>query len=390
LFLNRSRCDAFCSHAVSAVVVLALSSCLPLASNAQFLRIGPFDFEVGTELEGIYTTNVEQERPSETDADREDWYYVISLFADSEASLSPRTIVSLDTGLSIERHLNRPDLDNTQDPFGRFRLDVSTELGANTTVFGDVSYEQRHQDEDFKDADQDTTTIGAAVEYKLFKRLSPTYTYERKKEELMDEDDVVVAGGDDDEWEVTQNIALKFTIFERPKLTYSFGYEKDSTKQDKWLPKHTVDLTDDLELFNLPNLTLSVGASYTYEKDDTVEHEISRTAHQSLNVAREPVDTLGSTSDTDNTKVSYNLTKEDLFIYNLVFTFTASYEIDDPLETDAETEKIWTYDVGLVHSRALTRKLSRSLAYNYSYEDSDQESEILDEHRVTLSFTYMF
>ena len=38
----------------------------------------------------------------------------------------------------------------------------------------------------------------------------------------------------------------------------------------------------------------------------------------------------------------------------------------------------------------LSRRLGRSIAYNYFYEDISNFDEPLKEHRVTLSYTYDF
>ena len=61
-------CAARAGGLLAWVLVLAM----PCVASAQFLRIGPFNFTAKAKLEGVYTTNVEQERPSEATEDRED------------------------------------------------------------------------------------------------------------------------------------------------------------------------------------------------------------------------------------------------------------------------------------------------------------------------------
>lgn len=403
--------------------------------------MGPFDFTAGAKVEGVYTTNVEQERPSETTADREDYYIVTSLSLNSRTTVTPNTELNLDTGAAIEEHFNRPDLNNSTEPFGRFRLssatrmryltlmgdvfmertsesqegvyvpggrkkrDVSDEAGytvglewRRNTVFAEGSYgfrRERHQDEEFTDGDEDETTIGFSAGWQFSRRLALTYDYEQTKTELVNQLD---GGGDgEDEWDDTQEVGLRLTVLERPLFTYTFGYEKDN--EDPWETKHTFDLSDD---FETRKLRLKVMASYSEEEepeeDDisftygaSLEHQLSQSARHGLSVTREPVETFGSTEDTDNTTVGYMFQKDDLFIYNLNLRFDVEYSRDKPTErTVNPEEKRLTYRTSLEYVRALTRRLERRLAYLYSYEDSNIEDEALLEHRVTLSFDYTF
>ncbi|MCB1101937.1 MAG: hypothetical protein KDL10_06215, partial [Kiritimatiellae bacterium] len=114
---------------------------LPATGSAQFLRLGPFDFDAKTGLEGIYTTNVDEVRPSEATAEMEDYYAIWSFDLFSTTAFNPNTKVQLDTGISIEKHANRPDLDNSESPFGRFLLRFDTDLN-RFVVYGEVSYEK--------------------------------------------------------------------------------------------------------------------------------------------------------------------------------------------------------------------------------------------------------
>lgn len=416
---------------------------------AQFMRLGPFDLSLKGRLEGIYTTNVEQERPENATAEMEDFYFVTGLDANGVARMMPRTILNLDTGISVEKHLNRPDLDNTSSPFGRVRLDARTELARYLTAEADVSFEhlsesaedeyapgrektrdprtmfsygagvewaprwltinssysfsrERHQENQFKSGDQDETTIDFGVDIKPSKYFGVGYTYQWKRTKLVNQPET------DDDWETEENIYMDvpITILERPRLTYSFGLERKKTEEDqgKWEPKHTIDLGDDLPLFESPHLKLSFNAQYTYkreeepESDDVtfiygakLEHQISRTAKQTFSAKQEPVDTFGSRNDTEQTSFGYLFQKNDLFIYNLNLSLGVEWKRDKPLGADAgEIERTWNYRANLTYNRMLSRRLTRIIEYAYTREESNLEDEPLVEHRVTLNYTYTF
>lgn len=424
------------------LLVLVLGLLLPHVASAQFLRIGPFNFTAKARLEGIYTTNVEQERESEATDERQDYYIITGLDLASRAEMSPSTALDIETGIAVEKHFKRPDLDNSTDPFGKLRLAALTELGRYTfnafasaertsesaedtydpegrkkrdvrdeydygamlnwkreglTVQGSIDFaSERHADEAYQDADQDEQTLNFMANWRIMRNLGVSYTMERTKTDIINDPDSSAA------WKSTETISLDWLlpILKRPSLTYSLGLEKEDTDEEKgkWEPIHTLNLADAWDLS--PVLRLSVAAMYSYEQNPeendisftcmaSLEHEIGQTAVQTLNVIKEPVSTLGSTAETDNTTVHYNFTKRDLFIYNLTWTVDVDYSLDEPLES-AESETTWTYGVGLTHTRAMTRKIDRELGYRYDREDSSLQDEILDEHRVTLSYVYTF
>lgn len=432
-----------CGVRAGFLLVVALLLLLPGVASAQFLRIGPFDFTAKATLGGVYTTNVEQERESEATEERQDYYIITGLDLASRAEMSPSTALDIETGISIEEHANRKDLNDASDPFGRFRLSSMTELGRYTlnafggfertsessedtydpegrkkrdvrdeseygaglkwergglTVEGTFDFtSERHADEEYQDADQDEQTLNLMANWRIMKDLGVSYTMERTKTDILNDPD------SDAGWESTETVSLDWLlpILKRPSLTYSLGLEKEDTDEEKgeWEPIHTLNLSDMWDLS--PVLKLSVSAMYSYEQNPeendisftcmaSLEHDIGRTAMQMLSVTKEPVSTLGSTAETDNTAVHYNFTKRDLFVYNLTWTVDVDYSLDEPLDSAEESETTWTYGMGLTHSRALTRKIERQLAYRYDREDSSLEDEILDEHRVTLSYVYTF
>lgn len=422
--------------------------CLPLVSSAQFLRLGMFDVSMEAKLDLIYTTNVEGQRPSETVEEREDYYIVPELTLTGEAPFGRDTTLTLDTSLGFEKHFIRTDLDNETAPFGRVRLDSRTELARYTVnLYGGFEREyaeeddiyvpgnrssrdvtdtleyggeviwswrslelgghydfsmERHLDPTFEDGDEDETAWGADVTWQLRPDLSATYSYERTR--------TVLIHGIEDEpvWEVDESLTLdwELPLWERPKITYSLGAERESVIEDpeeegsgEWELTHALSAEGEWDLSSVVRLTLN--ADYQYEKvpeeDDIaftygagLEHEISRTAKQTLTADREPVDTFGSKNDTDSTTVEYQFSKNDLFVYGLQLAAGVSWSRDEPMEEGSVVEKTVEYTLTLTHSRALSRRLARELMYEYTVEDSNLEDELLIEHRVTLTFTYLF
>lgn len=429
--------------------LLVLMLVLPCLAHAQFMRIGPFDLDVNTALQFIYTTNVDGNRKSEAVLEREDYYLVWSLGAQLGGPTTPTAELTLDTAISVEKHFVRDDLDNASDPFGNLSLTHDMELGRfqlptaiilrreNTQdddgtirIFipgqrqerivqdtrsinqgvnwsrepfsfnSSFSYSQtRYPDPEFRDGDEDSYAAGFGLTWDMFRwggdrRLSSFYNYSQDKTDLLNRPEGAGSG----EWSRSQSLGLSLQVLTRPNLTYSFGYSKDGNAD--WRYTHNASISDLWELS--PTVIINASASYTIDEqpqdDDiaftysgSIEHQIGETLRHSLRVSRQPVDTFGSTSDTDSTSIGYALSKSDLFFANLTFNFGVNHEINKPQGPEAgPTEESTTYTVGLSHSAALSRRLSRTFGYVYSYETNKQESEPIDEHRVTLGLSFTF
>lgn len=427
--------------AVAAAALLFLPCAV---THAQFIRIGPFDFAATTKLEGIYTTNVDGVRPDSTDKEMKDYYASASFDLESTVNLFRNSVVDLSTGVTIERHARRKDLDTLSEPFGRARIDTAFDFGrytlrlnlANETttstkedtfvpsgesrqtrdvntitdygaelewkrndfvVIGGVNGSQeRHQEEQFKSGDQDTYESYLNADWQFSQRLGLNYAYQRDKTDLINDPDTFSG------WNEKHTVGLDFMILERPNFVYTLGAEQSSVQDEKidWEPTHTFSLKDSLDLSR--TLQFSGDAQYKYAdklaSDEValtcnlaLDNEVSRTVRQSLSLNKEPANTFGSTTKTDVTAVDYKFTKQDLFVYNLTLTFAVGFSHNKPMDTpEDEPENIWTYDVSLLHERALSRKLQRTLEYTYHYEKSSLISENLVEHQVTLGFSYTF
>lgn len=421
----------------------------PTHGWTQFLRLGPMEFEAETQVDAIYTTNVEQERPSETDEEREDYYGILSLRLNSNAELSRYFIVNAQAGLGIEKHWNRPDLDNSTAPFSELTADAAAELGRyvitalagyrrtaesqesiyipgarkkrdvrDETEWGagilyDIEWltlgseytftTERHEDPEFTDADQDETTINSEISYQPLDFFGVSFRDERDKTKLVNEETTAA------EWEVTQTISLDFglTIIEAPQLTYSLGLEKEddvsNEEEGAWEWVHNFALSDQRDLSE--SIRYALGVNYSLEDNEesddvaltysgSIEQDLSLTTAHAFRFSRTPVQVFGTTEESDQTTYSYVFTKSDLFIYALDLSLGASYTIDKPLsetsEVQIETEKTTTYTANLAYARDLTRRLERVVEYDFSFEDSNIEDENLVEHRVTLSYIYYF
>ena len=425
------------------IVLISSSPVFTAPVHAQILRVGPFDFFAVAKLDAVYTTNVERERKSEAQGEMEDYYLIAALELASIADISYSTTLTLDTGIAVEKHFVRDDLDNSTAPFGRLRLASKTEL-RNLTLNAGYSWERasestpdvvivggrssktrnpqtridygagvdwkggpfsagasydfsqkRHEKEQFKDLDEDRTTYKWGLGWRILDNLALGYENERRLTERVSVPD------DDPEWETTERITVDWRLqfLRKPQVVYTFGIEKEDTqdKKGEWEMLHELSLRDEIE-FN-SRLRFSYQAIYAYEENPEADdirfsygaqlsHDISYSARQTFSANREPKQTLGSTLETDTTTFRYNFTKSDLFLPNLNFLFGAGYQITRPV--DGPEEKILNYDLRLFHEAAYSRRLIRTFAYDYSFENSNIIEEDLVEHRVTWSYEYTF
>jgi hypothetical protein len=416
-------------------VALLLS---PSLAEAQFLRLGPFDFTATTRAGAVYSDNIEQERSYETDAEREDYYVFAGVDLQSVADLTANSSLTIDTGVMYEKHFIRDDLDNSEEPFGRFRADYAQSIRhltlkafygweresesredtyipggrssktrnvGTTTEYGTslewsrdpflvgASYDvekERFDKEEFKDGEKDTTTYHYYGDWKLSDRLTLEADREDETTETPD--------GKQDGWKLTDSVDLAVILLKKPSLTYKLGYEKESTdKEDgKWEPTHTIDLGDGW-VFESPRVKLTLKAAYTYEKDPeeddvtltygaTLDHELAARVKHGLSFEREPRDTFGANEDTDTTTYGYYFNMDDVLIPDLDFRGDVTYEIDKPVS--GPEEKTTTVELALTHTREISARFRRIFRYEYSWEDSNLESEVLTENRVEWSYEY--
>ncbi|MEM7391986.1 MAG: hypothetical protein AAF492_06515, partial [Verrucomicrobiota bacterium] len=109
--------------------VLFLSICVPHHVQGQALRLGRFNFTSVANLEWVYTTNVEGEREDDAEEGREDVFVVAGLTLRSVTETNPNSTLGIDTGISVEKHFRREDLDTLSEPFGNFNVVHSSVFG---------------------------------------------------------------------------------------------------------------------------------------------------------------------------------------------------------------------------------------------------------------------
>jgi len=415
---------------------------------AQFLRLGPFDVDADMSFQGVYSTNVEFERESETDLEREDYFLVYRFDATMLGPTTPTSDLTLTTGLSIEKHFERDDLDTVSDPFGlidlvhnlelsRFKLPTtiqwrrenSEEQDQTSRIFipgqrkervvqdtrtyiqelnwerepftfnSSYSYKElRFMDEEFKEGDEDEQSIMLGVDWNIIQwggedRLNTFYTYDSNKIDLKNIPDDDRSG----RWETDQAFGLRFAILTRPNVAYTWAYRKQD--EEDWRQTHTFDYSDEWELS--PTMQADALVSYTIDEDPReddvlftyaggINHDIGETLNHNIRFSRQPASTFGSTQDTDSTLVTYNITKTDLFFADLAFNGLVSYTIDKPQEEDGEEERTITYTAAFSHVLEMSQRLSRRIEYFYTYENTEDIPESIEEHRIILSFDFSF
>ena len=267
----------------------------------------------------------------------------------------------------------------TRDPFS---------AGANITYT-----RERYLKDRFKSGDKDTTEVDFFGRWQMTDQAGLEYRNENTRDEIVNDP------ADKGDWLTTETITVDWQakLWRRPQLTFSFGVEKEDTKDQEgtWDPTYTVDVSDEYQFGS--RLKLSVNANYKYEDvpeaDDvaftyglTLAHEIGYNAKQTFSATREPRATFGSTQDTDTTTYSYQLSLNDLLLRGLGFTFGYDQEINKP--PSGIEEIIDTLTVTLSHSLQISPRLNRTFSYTYTQEKSSLERDLLIENRVEWMYSY--
>ena len=258
------------------VLVFSLSMALPLilmfpgrTDAANVLRLGPFSFSASTSVAANYSTNVDQARPSDTELEQRDFFFIYGLNLAGEAPLGPRAQLNLSWSLEWERYLERTDLDTDEDdPLGNARIEIPWELGLGLTLSAFAAYDhsletretafagesrnqrdentitsyglalnyargrlravadyiserERHVLEEFQDGDEDRETFSFITSYALLPRLRGVYEFERERtDSVRDPNDYT---GPED----TYAIGFDVDLWLRPSLVYGFRSERE-------------------------------------------------------------------------------------------------------------------------------------------------------------------
>ena len=309
---------------------------------------------------------------------------------------------------------------------GGARRDPTLTREAN--VFGNWNYRklraqasadystELHQDERYQEGDQEEIGLSAGSIWELSKWGGLFYAWDWNKTKM-------IQSGDEDE-ETTHSFgwsgSIPLELVRRPKITYSFGfsYEEETVEDEEptktWDPTHTITVQDEYQLSKSIRLTIAATwqdtwednqPSFTLPGEDTDDNDevtfqynvqfaqqLGPRAQHSLSFTREPRPTFGSMTETETTTYAYNFGIQDVLFRGLGFNFSASYDTSIPLETEAAVmEKTTKLSAGLNHNRQLSRKLARTITYQYSWENSNfHEGDGKEQHLVTYGLSYAF
>ena len=408
------------------------------SAQAQFLRLGPFEFEATAGIEVGYDSNVDEFYPEEMDPDLQqgDFYWMpeFKLFSQPVA-MRPSTTVNLEGRVAYLDYFTRNDLDtelynlsagfDTVHPRLRLHGDASTEFSVESEVdkyvpggasrdplqtdIAGLGFEwnyrklrleglgeykrERHAFEEFQYDDNDEIKLNWAIYLDLFSWGSLFYSSERTYTTYIQPEPDREENENDRKFGLTGSIPLD--LLAHPKISYQLGIESvdDNTDEKEgitWEPMHTITVEDEFLLSRTVVLSASAvwqnevaenDIGFTY--DVRLRQQVGARAEHGVSWIREPGATLGSTVDTDTTTYRYEFSIKDLVFYNLTLLGSAEYLLETPMEPDdAPTEKTTTLTLGLNHTRQLTRQLSRIAGYEYTYETSNFHNDGANERHV--------
>jgi hypothetical protein len=422
------------------------------SARAQLLKMGPIDLSLTTNVSLDYTTNANglpNGEPLAPGEEKEDFYLTYGFNLSGRTRVYPDIDLNLSTSLNREKHFIQeeeaaddiPIIGSANFDLNRRRGHYTFSLNLGHNADSDYNREEvfrptgtrkgrditqtsqaglgvgwtyskislntrynytmeRHSDL-FTEGDRNTQEASVSANYKVLSRVSLRATLDKTKEEILNVENDPSSGI----WQDTMFVGADIDLLSRPNLRYTVGMEKedDLGEEGEWEPLHTVSLSDTRQI--APTLTAGYNASYNFEKQEesddvsftygaNLNHRAPFRFTQGLSATREPVSTFGSTSETDNTTISYNLSHPSFFLPRLSMTASVSYTLDKPTGPAAggDTEEM-SYDFGLNRSFSLSRKWTGSLGYVFSRSDRSvdlpgEESELVDEHRFTLTTAF--
>ncbi len=417
-------------------------------AGAQTLRLGPFDMTLAGRVDFAYDSNVDGSYPAEArdDVVQDDFYWMPSLtLQSSSVAMQPSTTMSLSSGIAYQDYLRRNELDtmlyfagvNIQRSHPRLtlsgvgRIDYSvdsmedqyrpggitrdptltqTANGAAVWNYRRLSLNaganftrERHDFEEYQIADKDETSYQAGARFAAFSWGSLFYTWERTMTTM------IMTGEETDDTSESFGVsgAIPLELLRRPQVTYSFGYSReqkvteDSTDDTGWEMTHTVTVSDQIEFSKTTRLTGTASwvndvtpddeDQITFQYNLNLSQQLGPRAQHALTFTHEPRPTFGSTVDTETRTYGYSLGIRDVFVYGLTFSYGVTYDESTPLTRGSLTEKTLSHNTGLSHSRQFSRKLSRTLSYQYTWEDSNfQSGDPMEKHLVVYGLSYVF
>lgn len=424
-------------------MALALAVALGTAAEGRAqMKLGVWDVTVTPAVSLAYNSNVDGAYPEEESETlrKDDFYWKpeIDLKA-MGVRMRPDTTIGLLGNLAYEDYFRRNDLDTetynaaltfqTVRPWttlnGSASVDYSVDSEEDTyypggasrdpalTIEGMLAWQlrwnhwqfdlqgtytrERHDYEKYQMDDQDEIDAIGTLTLKMWQWMNAFVSYE------WDDIDYRLEATDD---ETTKTTTFGFTgsFFSNPLVTYTLGIEREETgkgdKDDgKWKPTHDVAATYTKQLQKDLDFSASLRWSDDVDADEvstefnvSLKHALSAYFSHTVSVTMEPRKTLGSNADTETTTYAYLANLNGWPIKGAHFGFTAEYEEERPLDNkDALTEDTTTLEFLAGHTRPLTRRLTRSLTYTYTWEKSNFHHDgANEEHEVIYSLQYRF
>jgi len=422
-----------------AAVLLCLGGAAWGQKPTQF-KLGGFVFSLAPSVGLAYDSNVDDAYPEEEDPvlEKADFYWqpAISLNA-APVKLNPATTLTLGGGLTYMDYFKRDDLDtetysgnvsinsvsryitltgagtvdysleNSQDayrPGGVTRDPTLTE-----TLMGGVQWQwqklranwtgtftrERHTDEEYKGGDNDEYDWVAGIYFDFVSWASVFYSYEWDKSiQLHPEETETI--------DMTDSAGLTMTYSGHPQITYTLALERSrsdpKTEEKGWEPTHTISVADSFDLTKHTHFSASATWDDTVKDDEvsftytlSMAQELTAWMSHNLSFTQEPRPTFGSTSDTETTTLAYTLSLSDFLMKGVGASGGITYEKSTPLgDSDALSEYTTTMNFSLSHSRVLSRRLSRTLSYTYTWENSNFHTEgAKEKHLIMYMLNYL-
>ena len=433
------------------VRALALLLCMlvamgPAAAFGESFKLGPFTLHPSASVTLGYDSNVDDVYPEEEDPNYQTGDFFIkpgiSLMADA-LHLRPATTVNLSGSWAYEKYFKRKDLDTdtynltagfdtalqfltisggvtaerktehakdevyypggtSRDPYNTIDAFIKGMLTIRKLRLeaGEEYNRETHDLDRFKENSKVEVTTTAGAYYDFTDWMSAFYTYERVYTEYLESNQRSTT-------EITHEVGIggvaPKSILRRPDVTWTVGMireDKDDGKEVEWKPKYTLGGADTYQLAKYLSLSWNVSWDSEKQEDDddvgftygaTLMHVWGPYVTQSASYKREPLDTMGSTVDTDTTTYGYTLSIANFFFKGVSAMYAFTYEIAEPQDKSSGTERTTTHEFSLMHSRQLTKRLSRSMGYSYKWEKSNFHHDgPKQKHLVEYMLNYTF
>lgn len=423
-----------------AAVLLCLAGGVAWGQQPTQFKLGGFVFTLAPSVTLAYDSNVDDAYPEELVPGyrKDDFYWQPGISLNAQpVRLNPATTLTLGGTLTYMDYFKRNDLDtetyngnvafSSESQYltlmGSAMMDYSIEGNQDEyrpggvsrdptrtdTLVGGVEWHwqkwrvnwngtftrERHDEEEYQSGDNDEYDWIAGIYLDFLSWASLFYTYEWTKTINLVPEEVETI-------EMTDSFGLTLTYSRHPQITYTLALERTrndpKTEEKGWEPTHTISVADSFDLTKHTHFTASATWDDTVEDDEvsftytlSLAQELTERISHNISWTQEPEATFGSNSDTESTTLAYTLSISDFLLKGVGASGGVQYETETPLEDkDAQSEHTTTINFSLSHSRVLSRRLSRTLSYTYTWENSNFHTEGANEkHLVMYVLNYL-